>query len=69
MTDDNKKVLPKDFDSDYSLPGRLEESNSEYFDSPIVKSKPTNRIIMVIVIAFVIVAAGSFSYYFLKQRI
>ena len=60
-------MLPKNFDSDYSLPGRLEESNSEYFDPPIVKSKPTNRIIVIIVISFVIVAAGSFSYYFLNQ--
>jgi hypothetical protein len=60
-------VLPKDFDSDYSLPGRLEESNSEYFDPPIVKSTPTNRIIVIIVMAFVIVAAGSFSFYFLNQ--
>ncbi|MDH3277047.1 MAG: hypothetical protein OEL77_03135 [Nitrosopumilus sp.] len=66
MTEDHK-VLPKDLDSDYSLPGRLEESNPEYFEPPTVKSKSTNRIIVVIVISFVIISAGAFSFYFINQ--
>jgi len=32
MTEDIKKTLPIDTDSDHSLPGRFEESNAEYFD-------------------------------------
>ena len=55
MPEDNEKTLPKDFDSDYSLPGRFEESNSEYFDIESVKSKPKNRVILVIAVSFVIV--------------
>ncbi len=68
MPEDNEKTLPKDFDSDYSLPGRFEESNSEYFDVGSVKSKPKNRVIWVIAIAFVIISSGFFSYYFLNQN-
>ncbi len=67
MPEDNEKTLPKDFDSDYSMPGRFEESNSEYFDVEIAKSKPKNRVILVIVISFVIVSLGFFSYYFINQ--
>jgi len=67
LTEDNDKTLPKDFDSDYSLPGRFEEGNSEYFDAEPVISKPKNRAILVIAVAFVIVSAGSFSYYFMNQ--
>ncbi|MEK0319398.1 MAG: hypothetical protein QQN43_07445 [Nitrosopumilus sp.] len=68
MPEDNDKILPKDFDSDYSLPGRFEESNSEYFDAEFVKSKPKNRVILVIAVAFVIVTSGFFSYYFMNQN-
>jgi len=68
LPEDNEKTLPKDFDSDYSLPGRFEESNSEYFDAGPVKSKPKNRVILVIAIAFVIISSGFFSYYFLNQN-
>ena len=67
MTDDNKKVLPKDIDSDVSLPGRLEESNSDYFDPPSKKPKPTNRFIVIGVFAFIIISAGFFSFYYLNQ--
>ena len=67
MTEDNKKILPKDNGSDYSLPGRLEESNSEYFDAPSAKPKSKNRAILVFAVAFVIVAIGFFSYYFMNQ--
>ncbi len=68
MAEDNDKILPKDSDSDYSLPGRFEESNSEYFDAESVKSKPKNRVILVIAVAFVIVTVGFFSYYFINQN-
>jgi len=64
----NDKTLPKDFDSDYSLPGRFEESNSEYFDAESIKSKPKNRTILVIAISFVIFSSGFFSYYFMNQN-
>lgn len=79
MTNDNRKVLPKDSDSDYSLPGRIEEANhnyypgsnevknSEYSEPPNVKSKPTNRLIIIGVFAFILISAGSFSYYFINQ--
>ena len=48
MPEDNEKILPKDSDSDYSLPGRSEESNSDYFDveylnTEYVKNKTKNR--------------------------
>ena len=73
MTDD-KKALPKDTESDFSLPGRLEESNPEffktspeYFETQPEKPKPTNRIIVIGVFAFILISAGSFSYYFLNQ--
>jgi len=68
LPEDNEKTLPKDFDSDYSLPGRFEESNSEYFDVGSVKSKPKNRVILVIAIAFVIFSSGFFAYYFINQN-
>ncbi len=67
MTEEKDKTLPKDIDSDYSLPGRFEESNSENFDEH-VKPKPNNRTILVITVAFVIVSAGIFSYYFMNQN-
>ena len=68
MPEDNKKTLPKDFDSDYSMPDHFEESNSEYFNVEIAKSTPKNRVILVIVISFVIVSLGFFSYYFINQN-
>ncbi len=44
MPEDEKKVLPKDFDSDYSIPGRFEESNSEYFDTEDFDTKYSSAI-------------------------
>ncbi len=67
MPEDDDKILPKDFDSDYSLPGRFEEGNSEYFDAESVKPKPKNREFLVIAVAFVIVSSGFFAYYFMNQ--
>jgi hypothetical protein len=58
-----EKVLPKE-DSDFSLPGRIEESNSTYFE-PEIKSK--GKSLAIFGIAFVLVAVGVFSYYFLNQ--
>jgi len=63
---EDDKILPKDSDSDYSLPGRFEESNSEY-DTVPVKPKPKNRAILIVAVAFVIFSAGIFSYYFVNQ--
>jgi len=68
MPEDNEKTLPKDFGSDYSLPGRFEEGNSEYFDAEPISSKPKNRAILVIIVAFVIISSGFFSYYFMNQN-
>jgi len=67
LPEDNDKTLPKDFDSDYSLPGRFEEGNSEYFDTESVKSKPKNRAFLVIAISFVLFSSGFFAYYFMNQ--
>jgi len=68
LPEDNKKILPKDLDSDYSLPGRLEEANSEYNGAEPIKPKPKNRAIMVSIVAFLIVSTGFFSYYFMNQN-
>jgi hypothetical protein len=65
-----EKVLPKE-DSDFSLPGRMDESNSAYFQPEIeseIESKPKGRALAVFGIAFVLVSAGIFSYYFLNQE-
>ena len=63
---EDDKILPKDSDSDDSLPGRYEESNSE-FDTVSFKPKPKNRAILAVMVAFVIVSAGIFSYYFMNH--
>jgi hypothetical protein len=68
LPEDNEKTLPKDLDSDYSLPGRYEESYLENFDVEPIKPKPKNRAILVIAVAFVIVSSGFFSYYFMNQN-
>ncbi len=67
MPEDNKKTLPNNSDTDYSLPGRFEESNSEYFDVEHVRDKPKNRAILVIAVALLIIPIGFFSYYFINQ--
>ena len=61
-------TLPKDIDSDSSLPGRYEESNSGYFDSEPIEHKPKNTAILVFVAVFAIVSVGFFSYYFMNQN-
>lgn len=64
------KTLPKDIDSDYSLPGRYEESNSTYQD-PITSQESTPRAksksLAIGIVVFVVVASGFFSYYFVNQ--
>ena len=67
MAEDNDKTLPKDF-SDHGLPGRLQESNPEFFETKSVQSKSTNKIFAIMVISFVIVASTFFSYYFVNQN-
>lgn len=64
-----EKVLPKE-DSDFSLPGRMDESNSAYFQSEIgseIESRSKGKALTIFGIAFVLVAAGVFSFYFLNQ--
>jgi len=68
MPEDSEKTLPKDLDSDHSLPGRFEESNLDYYGTEPIKSKPKNRAILVTVISFLILSTGFFSYYFLNQN-
>jgi uncharacterized protein YneF (UPF0154 family) len=61
-----EKTLPN-VNSDFSLPGRSEEANDAYFASSI-ESKPKNRMLLIIiVISFVVLSAGIFSYYFVNQ--
>lgn len=54
-------------DSDYSLPGRLEESNFEYLDTTR-KSKSNSKILIICAVTFVIISVGFFSYYFINQN-
>ena len=68
MSEENKKTLPKDFDSDYTMPGRLEESNSKYFDTDPVESKSKNRSLVIATVIFVIFSSVFFSYYFVNQN-
>ena len=62
----NDGALPKD-DSDFSLPGRVDESNAAYFE-PEIESKSKGRSLAIFGIAFVLVAAGVFAYYFINQQ-
>jgi hypothetical protein len=61
----NDGALPKD-DSDFSLPGRADEDNAEYFE-PEIESKSKGKSLAIFGIAFVLVAAGVFAYYFVNQ--
>ena len=61
----NEGVLPKE-DSNLSLPGRTDESNAAYFE-PEIESKSKGKSLAIFGIAFVLVAAGVFAYYFLNQ--
>jgi len=63
---ENDKVLPLDSDSDYSIPGRFEESNSEFLEPDTPKSK--NRLIVIVVISSILISSGFFSYYFINQE-
>ncbi len=56
------KTLPSE-NSDYSLPGRIEDSNFE----DEIPAKPKNRSLTIAGIAFLLVSAGFFSYYFINQ--
>ncbi len=67
MPEDDNKTIPKDF-SDYSLPGRIQESNLEYFDTEPIQSNSTNRVFVIIAISFVIITLSFFSYYFINQN-
>ena len=58
------KVLPSE-NSDYSLPGRIEDSNFEHDIS--VQPRPKSRSLVIAGIAFTLVAVGFFSYYFINQ--
>ncbi|MDH3619039.1 MAG: hypothetical protein OEM89_10010 [Nitrosopumilus sp.] len=67
MSENNKKILPENTESDYSLPGRFEESNPINLNIEPIKSKPKNRGILIMMISFVIISSIFFSYYFLNQ--
>ena len=60
-----EEVLPKE-GSDFSLPGRMDESNSAYFE-PEIESKSKSKSLGIFVIVFLLVTGGVFSYYFLNQ--
>ena len=64
----DKEILPLDKDSDFSLPGRFEESNS--FDIKEIEEKPkrANRGLWIIGISLLIISSGFFSYYFFNQE-
>jgi hypothetical protein len=60
-----EKALPNE-NSDFSLPGRMEESNSAYFE-PAAESKSKSRSLVISTIVFAVISIGIFSYYFLNQ--
>ena len=71
------KALPND-DSDYSLPGREDESDSAYLGPSIRDAsayeededetrRSSSRILIISILAFAAISAGFFSYYFLNQ--
>lgn len=62
------KALPLD-DSDYSLPGRGQDSNVGFFrPEPEIEERPKSKGIIIAGIIFAVVAAGFFSYYFVNQE-
>jgi len=61
----NEGVLPKE-NSDFSLSGRIDESNAAYFE-PEIESKSKGKSLTIFGIAFVLIAVGVFAYYFLNQ--
>lgn len=60
------KTLPSE-NSDYSLPGRIKDSNPTYFEEQI-EPRPKSRTLVIAVLAFAIVSVGFFSYYFINQN-
>jgi len=66
LSEDANKTLPIDIDSDYSLPGRFEESNYENSDI-VVESPQHNKWIWISIVSFIIISSGFFAYYFLNQ--
>jgi len=61
-------VLPSD-DSDFSLPGREQDSNVGLFKPESeAEERPKNKGIVIAGLIFAVVAAGSFSYYFVNQE-
>lgn len=67
MSQDKKKILPLDDESDYSLPGRYEESSFAYYDRSPEVPKSKSKGIWIMIVAFVIVSGGFFTYYFVNQ--
>lgn len=66
--DENKdQTLPKDCNSDYCMPGRLEESNSEYFNLA-TKPKSNPKIFLIIMVSFIVISSIFFSFYFMNQN-
>lgn len=65
LSKDNKKTLPKEFESDYSLPGRYEESNYDYHEQEIPKTK--NRWGLIFILSLAIVLSSVVSFYYLYQ--
>lgn len=64
------KILPKDADSDYSLPGRYEESNSTHQEPNIPQEnmpRAKSKSLVIGIVVFIVVASGFFSYYFINQ--
>lgn len=67
--DENKdQTLPKDLNSDYSLPGRLEESNPEYFNLETAQPKSNPKVFLIIIVSFIVISSTFFSFYFLNQN-
>jgi len=58
-----EKTLPKDYEA--YLPGRFEESNPESTSESI--PKPKSRGLTIAILAFAVISAGFFSYYFINQ--
>ena len=61
----SEKVLPVE-NSDYTLPGRAAESDAAYYIVPS-EPKPKSRVLIIATIAFILISAGVFSYYFVNQ--
>ncbi len=60
------KTLPND-DSDFSLPGRITDSNFPYFEESS-EPRSKNKSLVIAAIVFVVISAGVFSYYFVNQN-